>query len=366
MPKKLIALWISYRTHHLTKALVECVIGVVLLSLPVVSTAALISSSHHKPLASQPVASKKVNKPKPRAVVVKKKPAPKKSTPVSEKVAIASPPVSKSKPAPIPAAQPAPSGGAKKLTPAPKTKPSSGNSSSSGSSTSSTGGGSSSSSGTNSQTPTFATGGFTSTNWAGYVATAGSYDSISGSWIVPSATGNGSSTTADASWIGIGGVFSSDLIQTGTLNTVSASGQASTFAFYELLPDTALEIPSISVSPGNNMAATINETSAGVWTISISDISTSQTFTTTVNYTSRNSSAEWIEEDPSFANGSLVPFDNFSPAAFTNGAVGVSGVPNSISTAGASPITLVSQAGSPLAKPTILTTDGAGFSVYRQ
>jgi hypothetical protein len=198
------------------------------------------------------------------------------------------------------------------------------------------------------------------------VATAGNYKHISSSWVVPSATGNGSTTTADSSWIGIGGVFSNDLIQTGTVNEVSASGQISSMAFYELLPDPALEIPSISVSPGDSMSATIDEISSGTWTISISDNTSGQSYTTTVNYTSSNSSAEWIEEDPSFANGGLVPFDSFSPANFANAKADVNGIENSISAVNASPITLVDQSGTPLARPTILDTSSAGFSVYRQ
>src|SRR5580692_4075887 len=42
-------------------------------------------------------------------------------------------------------------------------------------------------------------------NWSGYVATDGTYTSVSGSWTVPTVT-NASGDVADATWVGIGGV----------------------------------------------------------------------------------------------------------------------------------------------------------------
>src|SRR5580658_4257781 len=55
----------------------------------------------------------------------------------------------------------------------------------------------------------------TSRNWAGYDATNGSYTSVSGTWTIPNATGSGH-TSADAEWVGIGGIANQDLIQSGT------------------------------------------------------------------------------------------------------------------------------------------------------
>src|SRR5579884_3471735 len=69
---------------------------------------------------------------------------------------------------------------------------------------------------------------YTSLNWAGYLANSGGYTAVSSSWVVPSATGTGSSQSADATWVGIGGVSTNDLIQAGTENTVESNGQVYT------------------------------------------------------------------------------------------------------------------------------------------
>lgn len=370
MFQRLFYIWLDYRLHHIADVITRCSIGLLLVGAPAAPIVIAHSPIHHKP-ASSPTVS--VNKPKPAI----KSPTPKKvavSTPPpasSNAPAVTAPaPAPVEQPKPVPATQPSPGSGAKKLAPAPApTQPTSSSppSDTSSSSTPSTTSDTSTPSATqSSQTPNYATGGYTSTNWSGYVATAGNYKGVSASWVVPSATGNGTSETADSTWIGIGGVFSGDLIQTGTMNSVSASGQLTSAAFFELLPDPALEITSMKVNAGDTMSASINEISTGQWTITITNTTISKTFTTTVSYTSNYSSAEWIEEDPSYIDGSLVPFDNFSPANFSNGKVATNGIPVTISAANSSPITLVDQSGNPLARPTILTTDGLGFSVYRQ
>src|SRR5436309_15315674 len=58
---------------------------------------------------------------------------------------------------------------------------------------------------------------FISRNWSGYVATNKTFTSVTGTWIVPQVT-PGSSSAADATWVGIGGLNRSDLIQSGTQN----------------------------------------------------------------------------------------------------------------------------------------------------
>src|SRR5690348_4888732 len=69
------------------------------------------------------------------------------------------------------------------------------------------------------QAPTLqpADGAGTSSNWAGYVAEGGTYTGVSGAWHVPVPQDSAAtSVAADATWVGIGGVESHDLIQAGT------------------------------------------------------------------------------------------------------------------------------------------------------
>lgn len=205
--------------------------------------------------------------------------------------------------------------------------------------------------------------GYTSTNWSGYLATNGSFTTISGAWTATLATGNGSTQSADSTWIGIGGVTSGDLIQTGTENIISASGQVSTSAFFELLPGFAQPIASMPVTAGDSMSAAITQVTAGQWTISITDVSTGQTFTTSVSYASSLSSAEWIEEDPSYSFRQQIPFDNFNLASFTAGMTTDNGLLVTIAASTAQPVTMVNNAGQPIAVPSAIGANGMSFTV---
>jgi hypothetical protein len=160
-------------------------------------------------------------------------------------------------------------------------------------------------------------------------------------------------------------VTSSDLIQIGTENSVSPSGQVTSEAFYEMLPAVSINIPSLSVSPGDQMTASIDEVSSGLWQMTITDLTTSQTFSQQFSYTSTNSSAEWIEEDPSYSNGRLVPFDNFNTADFTNASTTSSGSVLNLNTANAQPITMVSKLDQPVATPSSVSADGSSFDVLQ-
>jgi hypothetical protein len=82
----------------------------------------------------------------------------------------------------------------------------------------------------------------TSSNWAGYAATNGTYTTVSGTWIVPAYSSTSSAGT-DATWVGIGGVTSQDLIQAGTQEATSGSGQTEYQAWIELLPQASKQVP---------------------------------------------------------------------------------------------------------------------------
>jgi hypothetical protein len=191
-----------------------------------------------------------------------------------------------------------------------------------------------------------------STNWSGYMTTGSKSTAVSGSWIATNPTAT--STTAasfDATWIGIGGVTSADLIQVGTSNTISASGVVSSSAFYELLPAPATTISSLVVNPGDHMSASITETSTSIWTVTITNLTRHQTSSISLTYTSAYSSAEWIEEDPSYINGNQTLLDNFGTASFADGLTTIGGVSVSIAAANASSITMVNSQGKTVAVP---------------
>lgn len=202
-----------------------------------------------------------------------------------------------------------------------------------------------------------------SRNWSGYIADNGNYTSVTGTWTIPQPTTSGHTAT-DATWVGIGGVSSNDLIQAGTQNVVSPSGQVSTTAFYELLPTASTSINTVPVKPGDSITVTITQQSSGQWLINFIDNTTNQNYQTTMTYDSSLSSAEWIEEAPS--NGvSVLPLDNFGTIQFSSGSTTQNGSQISISGSNAHAITMVNGAGQALATPSGLGSDGASFSVTR-
>ena len=104
----------------------------------------------------------------------------------------------------------------------------------------------------------------TSSNWSGYVANGGTYTSVTGTWIVPQV---GATTTgADATWVGIGGVTGTDLIQAGTQATVTGDGSVTYSTWTEILPDFSRTTP-LEVTAGDSVTVTITEQSSGVWLI---------------------------------------------------------------------------------------------------
>jgi Peptidase A4 family len=205
--------------------------------------------------------------------------------------------------------------------------------------------------------------GYESSNWSGYMATAGGYSGISGDWRVPTVTGSGAAVAADAAWIGIGGVTSEDLIQVGTMDQVSGDGQAGYEAFYEMLPAVSTPVPGMTVNPGDAMFANLTETSTSIWKITISDLTQNESFATTVAYASSKSSAEWIEEDPSFGSGGLIPFDNFGSVTFTAAQTVQNGAAVNLIGANVSAITMVNYRGQAVATPSAVSADGESFRV---
>ncbi|HEV7663868.1 MAG TPA: G1 family glutamic endopeptidase [Chloroflexota bacterium] len=202
-------------------------------------------------------------------------------------------------------------------------------------------------------------------NWSGYAASGGApYTAVTGTWTVPQLAPNGAPGVG-ATWVGIGGVNSRDLIQAGTQDVASGSGQTQFQAWIEMLPQPSRQVP-LAVVPGDSITVSITEQGVGsnLWQISFKNNTSGQTYQTTVNYASSQSSAEWIEEAPSGPNG-IVPLDNFGSIAFSNATTTQNGQTLTIAQASAQPITMLNANGQPLAVPSGIGTDGGSFSIAR-
>jgi len=203
----------------------------------------------------------------------------------------------------------------------------------------------------------------TSHNWSGYAATGGTYTAVSGTWSVPQFSPDGPAGI-DAAWVGIGGVRSRDLIQAGTQETVTGSGSTQYEAWIEMLPRSSRSVP-LQVHAGDSVTVSISEQAADQWLIQFTNNTTGQTYQTTQQYASSHSSADWVEEAPSGGRGGVLPLDNFGSIQFTEGSADKNGQTVTIAGAGAKAITMVGNSEQPLAVPSDLTADGAGFTVAR-
>ena len=214
--------------------------------------------------------------------------------------------------------------------------------------------------GTETGIPTAATSASTSSNWSGYAASGGTFTSVTATWTVPNVTATGAG--ADATWVGIGGLQSRDLIQAGTQAMVNG-GSVEYEAWIEMLPASSRPV-ALSVTAGDSVTVTLTQAGATDWSIAMKNNTTGERYTTKVKYASSNSSAEWVQEAPSVGRG-LAPLDSFGTLTFTSASAVRDGSKLDLRALDAHAITMINSARQPLATPSALTADGSGFTVTR-
>ena len=154
----------------------------------------------------------------------------------------------------------------------------------------------------------------TSLNWSGYAVTPSASDitGVASTFTVPSA--GLLPPGFAATWAGIGGYTSSDLIQAGTTENSLPSNPLlgnQYYAWYELLPAGETQLTNCSgdasctVTPGDKVTVDIGQVSGTTWSISMTDAG-HWTWTKDVTYSSTESSAEWILEAPTVVAQSLL------------------------------------------------------------
>jgi peptidase A4-like protein len=210
-----------------------------------------------------------------------------------------------------------------------------------------------------------ATVGSTSRNWSGYVASGGTFTAVSATWTVPTVAASTSraNARADATWVGIGGATTTDLVQAGTQATVE-NGVVQYSAWVETLPQPSNDIPLV-VNAGDTVTVSLTRETAGSWSITIQNATSGGVYNGTVAYASSASSAEWIEEAPT-AGKTVVVLDSFGAVQFTNASAVKDGRTLTPAAAGATAVTMVNnKSGVTLATPSALGSDGASFAVTR-
>ncbi|HEV7191622.1 MAG TPA: G1 family glutamic endopeptidase [Jatrophihabitantaceae bacterium] len=181
----------------------------------------------------------------------------------------------------------------------------------------------------------------TSSNWAGWDNTGGRYTTVSASWVQPTVTCAVRETSYASFWIGLDGDGSNSVEQTGS-ESDCVSGRATYYSWYEFYPAYPVNYTN-TVRPGDHFSATVTSTSAGHYTLTLTDSTQGWTQTKTGTASSgRNASAEVIAEAPSSSSG-VLPLANFGAMTFSgakvNGAaLGAVATPQKITMASGSTI----------------------------
>lgn len=210
-----------------------------------------------------------------------------------------------------------------------------------------------------------------SDNWIGYAVTGSSFTSAQGSWTVPSVNCINTPRSYSSFWVGIDGYSSPTVEQTGTDSDCHNKNPVY-YAWYEFYPARSVIIDSISVSPGDQIAAQVTYNGTE-FTVTITDQTTGESFQgSTVVSGAQRSSAEWIAEAPS-SSRKVLPLSDFGTVFLGADYTGVGGTNDASDASTSGPIedfgasvqniVMVNAQGGDKAVPSILTSDGTSFSV---
>jgi hypothetical protein len=117
-----------------------------------------------------------------------------------------------------------------------------------------------------------------------------------------------------ATWTGIGGYNTSDLIQAGTAEQSAPDNPVlgpQYYAWYELLPAGETQLTNCTgdanctVTPGDDVTVNISRVSGNTWSIAMTDAG-KWSWSKHVTYSSTESSGEWILEAPTLVAQTLL------------------------------------------------------------
>ncbi len=179
-----------------------------------------------------------------------------------------------------------------------------------------------------------------SANWSGFElhGAAGTYDWVTGRWVVPSVTGEANAATFSSFWIGLDGGQTPDLVQAGTQQqnvTVSVLGLSwslsTYYAWTQFLPQQQDEqqIANFPVRPGDEIACQVwvadagqmpsLNGSSGVFLVMnlTAGVSSGYLYTPRGTTTVAGAEAEWIMERPTVI-GKLPDLADYGTAQVTD------------------------------------------------
>jgi hypothetical protein len=201
-----------------------------------------------------------------------------------------------------------------------------------------------------------------SSNWSGYADTgrAKSFSDVKGSWIQPSISCSPSlpPENDDSFWIGLYGVTSRSVEQTGT-EGICTRTTAQYDAWYEMFPRFPVVV--FAIQAGDLISAEVASVSGKKFTLTLTDVTSEQRFQKTLSGgTAKRSSAEWIAEASSGCNNCL---ENFGSVTFSDASATESGTTGGISAFSNRAITMVARNQAVMAEPSALVGGGNSFTI---
>lgn len=202
--------------------------------------------------------------------------------------------------------------------------------------------------------------------WSGYASTGQTFTGVTGSWVQPNVTCNQSYNQETAYWVGLDGVSSQFVEQTGT-QTECKGGHATPGLFYEFYPDPP-EYPSTDTYPvdvGDSFTGTVLNSNHN-FTLKLVNHTKGWTFTISKSVPNAPaSSAEWVIEGvhvnaPGSANKLM---SNFAPVTFTNCEDQFNGAVRPINASANIAYTFTNDVGAIEAEPSALGNNGTSFTI---
>lgn len=194
-------------------------------------------------------------------------------------------------------------------------------------------------------------------NWAGYVASGGTYTSVSSTWTQPAVLC--SSKGIVSFWVGLDGWGDGTVEQDGT-GVDCRSGSPQYYAWWEIYPTNSQQTYSgVTVAPNDVMTSTVSFAN-GSYTLVLSDTTQGWSRTTTAAAPSgaKNVSAEVIAEAATI-NNAVSALPNFGQAAFSSTTVNG----GSLQDAAAQSVDMTNSNGSVIASTGATDAAGGAFAV---
>ena len=206
-----------------------------------------------------------------------------------------------------------------------------------------------------------------SLNWSGYVDYGVTFSDVKGSWTQPNVICPANKKQYASFWVGLDGFNSNSVEQIGTESDCAGKDRPSYYAWFEMYPAPLTHL-TMTIRPGDAISAEVSSVGS-LYTLTITNVTVGQTFTTKQTAAAQNSSAEWIAEAPSFCTPkrcSVLPLADFGTVNFSGSFTTGNGVTGAINNVAWNndQVIMVTPTGTIKAQPSALSSpEGSGFSV---